>query len=238
MPSPSLTDVQDGKRLFQDGKRPAIEPSAVASRGEGTRLRWLSLTTDTETLARLHAFLSDDERERAARFHFARDRDRFVAGRGQLRETLGALLKVPPAAVEFAYGPQGKPALAHETDLRFNLSHSQDWALLAMTVGCEVGVDLEFMRPDLNPLEVAPSVFSPEECAVLENLPESERLAAFYGYWTRKEAFIKALGLGFARDTREFTVNLEPEQVVEDSTILSLDAPPGFLAAIATRPVE
>ena len=117
MPSPSLTDAQDGER-------PAIEPSAVASRGQGVSLRWLSLTTDARELARLRAFLSDDERERAARFHFERDRNRFVVGRGSLRETLGGLLEIPPAAVRFAYGPQGKPELNHETNLRFTLSHS------------------------------------------------------------------------------------------------------------------
>ena len=197
------------------------------------RIRQFPLDRDASELARLHAFLNDDERERAARFHFERDRNRFVVGRGTLREVLGELLEISPTDVQFAYGPQGKPALAHDTDLRFNLSHSQDWALLAVTEGREVGVDLEFLRQDLNPLEVAPSVFSPEECAALENLPEPERLAAFYGYWTRKEAFIKALGLGFTRDTREFTVTLEPEQTLEGHTILSLNAPHDFLAAIA-----
>lgn len=194
-----------------------------------------SLDRDASELSRLRAFLSPDERERASRFRFERDRNRFVAGRGTLRETLGELLEISPVEVRFAYGPQGKPELNHETDMRFNLSHSQDWALLAVTEGREVGVDLEFMRSDLNPLEIAPSVFSPEECAVLENLPESERLAAFYGYWTCKEAFIKALGLGFSRDTREFTVTREPEQTLEGHTILSLDVPTVFAGALALR---
>ena len=206
---------------------------AVASRGEGVSLRWLSLDRDASELSRLHTFLSPDERARAARFHFERDRNRFVVGRGTLRETLGELLEISPTEVRFAYGPQGKPELHHETNLRFNLSHSQDLALLAVTKNREVGVDLEFMRPDLDTLEIAPSVFSPEECASLESLPESERLAAFYGYWTRKEAFIKALGLGFSRDTKEFTVTLEQEQALEGHTILALDAPPGFAAALS-----
>ena len=214
--------------------RPPSQAAAASLLGEG-RVWRLSLDRDASEFARLHAFLSDDERERAARFHFERDRNRFAAGRGQLREVLGELLEIPPSAVRFTYGPQGKPALAHETDLRFNLSHSQDLALLAVTQNQEVGVDLEFIRPDLDPLEVAPSVFSPDECAVLESLPEEERIPAFYGYWTRKEAFIKALGIGFTRDTREFTVTLELEQTLEGHTILPLDAPPGFSAALAIK---
>ena len=231
---PTHFKSQDGERLTtQDGERPAMEPSAVASRGGNVCLRWFSLASNTDELARLGDFLSLDERARAARFHFARDRDRFVAGRGQLREVLGGLLKVPPEGVRFAYGPQGKPALAHETDLRFNLSHSQDLALLAITENWEVGVDLEFIRADLDPMEIAPSVFSPDECAVLGNLPESERLATFYGYWTRKEAFIKALGVGFTRDTKTFTVNLEQEQTLEGYAIIAFDTQVGFASAIA-----
>ena len=201
------------------------------------RIWQLALDASAEDLARLGRFLSRGERERASRLQFERDRDRFVAGRGQLREVLGELLELPPEVVRFTYGLQGKPALAydHDSEIRFNLSHSENLALLAVTSGREIGVDLEFIRDDINPLELAPSAFSPEECDSLAQLPESERLLAFYGYWTRKEAFIKALGLGFTRETKTFTLTLEEEQSIEGCTITPLDAPIGFIAALAVE---
>ena len=159
----------------------------------------------------LGGYLSPDEQERADRFVFPRDRNRFVAGRAFLRLLLGQYLGTEPRDLRFSYGPNGKPALADErNDLRFNLAHSGELAVCALARGCDLGVDLEYLRPIRDAESVARSAFSPREVARLESLPEPERLRAFYEAWTRKEAFLKALGHGLARPLDSFDVTLGP----------------------------
>lgn len=138
--------------------------------------------------------LSSDERERADRFHFERDRIAFRAGRAWLRAVLAGYLGVPPAAIRFGYGPHGKPHLADRPDLRFNLAHSGGWAALAVATGREVGIDVEAIRPIAERVERV--VFTPAEIAALNRLPAEERRLGFYNAWTRKEAYLKALGSG------------------------------------------
>jgi len=159
----------------------------------------------------LRARLSSDELARAARFHFERDRTRFLVARAALREILAHYLGASPAEIAFVYGDHGKPALAPpHGDLRFNLSHSHGLALCAVTRGREVGVDVERIR-ELDDLEdLARSVFSARELAALHRLPEPGLLAGFFTGWTRKEAFIKALGEGLSHPLKRFDVSLEP----------------------------
>jgi 4'-phosphopantetheinyl transferase len=142
--------------------------------------------------------LSDDERKRASRYQFARDKERFTAARGMLRRILAACLDVPPDQVSFTYSPNGKPTIANSQALQFNLSHSGDFAVCAVSVSRRIGVDIEQIRP----LEDMESVFriisSGAEQAEFDALPERQRVDAFYRCWTMKEACVKAHGTGLS----------------------------------------
>lgn len=149
-------------------------------------------------LARLSASLSTGEWGRANRYLEERDRSRFVARRGWLRYLLAATLEVDPRQLEFDYGPDGKPSLAGSSAnrLRFSLSHSGGLALFALSEGMEVGVDLEEVRADFPVEAVASRFFTPGEQKGLAELTESRRIAAFFSLWTRKEAYLKGVGMG------------------------------------------
>src|SRR5262249_26367386 len=150
-------------------------------------------------LTRLREILADDERRRADRFHFEKDCRHFTAARGAMRILLAGYLAHRPEEVRFAYSNYGKPRLAAESKLCFNLTHSQGLALLAVTRGREIGVDVERLREmerDGEPL--AERFFSPREAAVLRSLPTRLRREAFFHCWTRKEAYIKAHGMGLS----------------------------------------
>ncbi len=155
---------------------------------------------------RLGAFLSDDEGARAGRFVFERDRNRFTVGRGRLREILGRELSRAPAALRFTYSENGKPALAGAGDVRFNLSHSEGVAALALARAFELGVDVEFVRPLKE--DVAERFFSRREIEQLAGLAADDQLPGFYRCWTRKEAIVKAIGEGLSRPLDSFDVSV------------------------------
>ena len=163
-------------------------------------------------LESLCPILSVTERERAARFHFERDRSRFIVARASLRILMGYYLRKPPSAIRFGYGPHGKPFLVGEetVDLRFNVSHSQGLALYAVTLGAEVGVDLEYSDGNMDFEAIAERFFSVREIAALRSLPEHEKRKAFFACWTRKEAYIKARGEGLLVSLNSFSVSLIP----------------------------
>jgi 4'-phosphopantetheinyl transferase len=158
--------------------------------------------------------LSSDERERAARFVFERDRRRFVVGRGALRSILASYLGSPPGSIRFAYGEHGKPMLAESTDagsLEFNASGSEELAVCAVTVGRKVGVDIELCRLPHDDT-VVEQCFSPAERQAFGTLASEEKPAAFYRLWTRKEAYLKATGAGLSRPLSSFEVTFLPGQ--------------------------
>ena len=160
--------------------------------------------------------LSSDERVRAERFHFDRDRLRFISARSILRTILGEYLCAFPASVVFRYDAKGKPALSGRWTgaLEFNVSHSRDGVLYALARDRRVGVDLEFIRP-LNDLhEMAPRVLSEHEQVAFGRAAPSERLRVFYEFWTRKEALIKATGEGLAFPVDQVDTWLRPGQSV------------------------
>lgn len=172
------------------------------------RLDW-----EDDLLEELHASLTPDERSRAERFHFSRDRRRFMAGRAMLRNILGRYSDCPPSDLRFTYGATGKPSLAFSPDgpgIRFNLAHSHGLALYAVTQGREVGIDLELVQPRLADGKSVEGVFSDDEIARLKKLPAEFRLKAFFNGWTRKESYIKATGKGFSVPTDSFDVSLAP----------------------------
>lgn len=199
----------------------------------------------TQTLQRT---LSVDEQARAARFHFPKDRARFIVARGVLRAILGRHLKRSPDELQFCYGPQGKPALTKEAGgdiLCFNLAHSEGLALFAVTRGREIGIDLECLRPHIADKEIAEHFFSPGEVATLRALPEHLQQAAFFTCWTRKEAYIKARGEGLSIGLDWFDVTLAPEepaallrtrwdsQEASHWSLHELTPGPGYIAALA-----
>jgi 4'-phosphopantetheinyl transferase len=165
----------------------------------------LHLEPPSRILAQLAETLSPEEQERAARFHFAIHRQRFVAGRGLLRAILAGYLGLAPAAVTFAYGPQGKPHLKDDV-LQFNLSHSNDLGLLGITDLPTIGVDVEHIRPLQDLQAMARRFFAPGEVKRLLALPALTQEAAFFRCWTRKEALIKALGTGLSMPLDSFEV--------------------------------
>lgn len=158
------------------------------------------------------ATLSDAERERAARFRFDRDRSRWLLAHIAARAIIGAELGVAPAEIRYAFGPTGKPSLAwpEHTGVEFNLSDSGDLALLAICRDAPVGVDVEFVKPMPDLAAIATSHFAAEERAELLALPEAEQLGAFYRIWTRKEAYIKAVGTGLSHGLDRFAVSVGP----------------------------
>ena len=157
--------------------------------------------------------ISADERARAERFYFERDRKHFIVGRGLLRTILGCYLGIESNRLEFWSGSHGKPALAETSargTLRFNLSHSQGLVLYAVTRDREIGIDLERIRPIAEAEQIAERFFSARENALFRALPPSQKLEAFFNCWTRKEAYIKAIGDGLARPLDRFDVSLVP----------------------------
>ena len=161
----------------------------------------------------LRRILAPDEGARADRFHFERDRVRFVAARAILRTILGRYLGVEPSQVLLGYGPQGKPRLAGQYEpagLCFNVTHSHTLALYAIVRERPVGVDVERIRTDLGFEEMADRFFSPTEVAELRALPAYEQVDAFFRCWTRKEAYLKARGDGLTVPAHQFSVPLQP----------------------------
>ena len=229
--------------------------SRITAPGPGEARIWTAdLEPGAAAIDRFVPLLSADERERAERFHFRRDAMRWIAARAVLREILGGCLGADPRTLAFTYGDKGKPALAAPAgplDLQFSLAHSAHVGLYAVTVGCPVGVDVERLRPLSDMDRVAERTFSRQECAALSGLPVALRPAGFFNCWTRKEAYIKAVGLGLSYPLERFSVSLAPgvparlEAVeidpahVEAWTMAALAPRSGFVGAVVVgaRPV-
>ena len=169
------------------------------------------------------ALLSASELERARRFVFNRDRRRFIAGRAQLRRLLGERLAIHPKSVELTYGAHGKPAVANSA-LHFNVSHCDDLAVYAFSFGRAVGVDVESVRPMPEGRDIAARYFSQTENQAWLALDRCDRPVGFFNCWTRKEAFIKAIGDGLSYPLDRFDVSLAPE---EPARILRVENTPG-----------
>jgi 4'-phosphopantetheinyl transferase len=189
-------------------------------RHEGLTLRanevhvWrAALDRPTSQLHILWHILAEGERKWATRFYFRRDRDHYVVARALLRHLLGQYLKTEPSQLVFGYNSYGKPHVAPELDsgrLTFNVSHSHGRALFAFSRGRELGIDIERIRPEFATGQVAERFFSPSEVATLRSLPAEAQPVGFFNCWTRKEAYIKAKGLGLSLPLDQFAVSLAP----------------------------
>jgi 4'-phosphopantetheinyl transferase len=209
---------------------------------------WIAvLDRSPEEVAALQALLSADELDRTARIHSPRTRVEFAVGRGLLRTLLASYLGVGAARIRFALGPAGKPELREPsgTGLHFNVTHSHGLAMYAVTSRCPVGVDVEHLRPMSNYLGLAERYFSPREFEMLRSLPDEQRAEAFFHAWTRKEAFLKARGVGLSYGLERVEVTLGPQEPAQllrldgeerqarSWSLCNLEPAPGFVGALA-----
>jgi len=181
-----------------------------------------------EVVERLGRVLAADEWERANRFRFDKHRRQYVVGRGVLRTLIAAYTGIRPERVRFRYGDRGKPYVAEPAgDLELNLSNSDEMALVGFVRGGEIGMDIEFLKPMPDCEQIAERFFSASERDVLRALPAERKEEAFFNCWTRKEAYLKAVGTGLAAPLDSFDVTLAPD---EPPRMLTLEGDAGRAA--------
>lgn len=216
----------------------------------------LSLAGSPAAVQAAATVLSAEERERAARFVFERDRVAYVLAHALLREVLGRYAGMAPDELEFRCSAAGKPELTGRAvlqarvrpmDISFNLSHSGGRTLLAVADGREIGVDIEKVRHDLSPLEIASRYFFRSEFAAIADAPPGRQHEAFFRYWTAKEAVLKGPGLGLGFPLESFEIRFEPglawatvasadeAQLAGDWFVRTIPQEPGWFAAVAAR---
>ena len=225
-------------------------PAALSLKHDEVHVWRASLEQPATVIEQLRRTLTEDERARAARFHFEDDCAHFIVARGVLRAILGRYLRVPAQQLRFRYGAHGKPELAREFaeyELSFNVAHSHALALFAVARRRALGVDVEYLRADLAEQQIAERFFSAQEVATFCALSADQRLRAFFDCWTRKEAYIKARGEGLLFPLAAFDVSLRPDEpasllcVRGDAqetarwSLRALDSAPGYAAALVVE---
>lgn len=206
----------------------------------------VSLSLPATEIRSRRQILSADERERADRFHFPRDGDRFIAARGALRSIIAKYTGEEPNEVRFRYGSHGKPYLsADPPPLMFNLAHSGELALVAVAGTGELGIDVERIRPKVSEEGIAERFFSAREVNAIRSSPPASQADAFFRCWTRKEALIKAIGKGLSFGLGQFTVSVAtdtPAALLDTAfdpnearrwTLHHIDPAPGYIGALA-----
>jgi 4'-phosphopantetheinyl transferase len=177
----------------------------------------LSLASEPGRAESLCQILDESERQRATRFHFSRDQERFIIARGSLRLILAQYLNKTPDRIRFRYGPNGKPGLeANDIGPRwdFNLSHSSEVGLLVVTHGRRVGVDVEKIMPSsVDGLGIAERFFTPAEASLIRSFPADSRGDVFFRLWTRKEALLKGCGVGLSESLNRVEVSLNRSEI-------------------------
>ncbi len=194
----------------------------ISLAGDEVHIWRASLAAVEPVLTASWQILAQDEKARAERFYFERDKHRFVVARAGLRTLLAQYADLPACAIPLEYGPSGKPCLPSSFGLEFNLSHSQDAAIFAVARHA-IGVDLEAIRPVQYALSVAEGFFTPAEIAALRLEPPDQLSEAFLRCWTRKEAYVKASGHGLS----------DADPSPGNWRLHDIDAGAGFLAALA-----
>jgi 4'-phosphopantetheinyl transferase len=192
-----------------------LPPSPPSLARDSVHVWRIELAQPIAVMNELETLLAEEERQRAGRFHFLRDRRVFVVTKGAARQILAHYLSADPRSLIFDRGAFGKPFLC-SGELRFNLSHSGEFALLAVAREREVGVDVEQIREIEDAAMIAEQYFSPGESGKLRAVLDSTLgAAAFFNCWTRKEAFIKAIGEGLSHPLDTFEVTFLPQEKVE-----------------------
>lgn len=188
-------------------------PKCLALGPEEVHVWRAPLDLAEEDVRYLERTLAPDERERADRFHFERDRRRYVVAHGALRDVLSRYVGAEPGQLRFRHGSSGKPALTEvfgSGGIEFNLTHSNELALCAVARDRQIGVDLECVRSGFSEERIAEQFFSREEIEELRALPHELQKEAFFSCWTRKEAYLKAIGDGLLSPLDQFSVSLTP----------------------------
>jgi 4'-phosphopantetheinyl transferase len=230
-----------------DSSRRTVESTIALPAAHEIHVWQTQLDIPPSDVSSLNETLTADERDRAARFYFEKHRRRFIVGRGILRTIIGRYLGVAPDKIRFTYNDKGKPSLVEPkvTGFECNVSHSDELALYAFALGVSIGVDVEVIRPVSDMEAIAKRFFSPLEYEMLQRVPLENRLEAFFNCWTRKEAYVKAEGLGLFIPLDSFTVSLapsEPARFIQLTPQLShagawslhhLRPAPGAVAAVA-----
>lgn len=153
--------------------------------------------------------LNETELQRAGKFVFERDRNRFIHSRHGLRQILACYLEIDPRQLPIILGPHGKPVLKPGHKLGFNLSHSGDRGLLAIGGAAGIGIDIETMKLPQDARRLAESVFSADETRALDSVADDALFAPFFTCWTRKEAYLKAIGVGLTAEPKSITVGTD-----------------------------
>jgi 4'-phosphopantetheinyl transferase len=231
----SVAPVMDAVELS-----PGAPPDRPPPEGD-VHVRLIDLRQAAPARMHLRCFLSSDEIARADRFHLETTRTRYVLTRGWLRVILARCLDAMPEQIAFSYGANGKPALGGsyaERGVEFNVSHSGDYALIALSTRGAIGADIEQLRPMPELENMASQYFSAPETRAIMAFPEADRLRAFFCCWTRKEAFMKATGEGTGIALDSFSVSLENDRATSISlrgewTVQTLSLVPECEAAVA-----
>lgn len=209
-----------------------------------THIWQMPLQIDSEQSQYLASLLSADEMKRAQRFHFDKHRFRFIAAHGQLRLILSEYLNCSAQDLTFNENEFGKPYLKHKP-LFFNLSHSHELALLAVNARLDLGVDVEWKNREIDYFQIGQRFFSESEYKELTSLPDHLQRDGFFNCWTRKEAYIKAVGEGLRIPLRQFEVSLKPNeparllstahnpQAIKVWKLVAIDIAPEYAAALA-----
>jgi 4'-phosphopantetheinyl transferase len=226
-----------------------LKPLALGNRE--VQLWTVRLEASEALLDQAFSWLSRDEEQRALRFRFEEHRRNFALGRAALRALAASYLQIAPSKVSFVYGDKGKPALDEGGGrLRFNVSNSGDLAAYAFTLDCEIGVDVEHKRRMVDMENVARRFFAPGEVDELMSLAETDRTDGFFNCWTRKEAYIKAVGDGLSLPLGSFQVTLQPgvaarmlglngnAEAAKGWTLQTFTPAPDYAGAIAYRDRE
>lgn len=235
------------KTIYQYS-RPASPKNFVLKNGEIHVWRASLETSDFHNLLNT---LTSDERERAERFYFKKDRENFIIARGALRTILSCYLDIEPSQIKFDYGQHGKPQIASmscKEPLFFNLSHSHGLVLYAITRWGNIGIDVEFIRYDYPCEKIAKAFFSNSEYAIINALPTPIKHKTFFTYWTLKEAYIKAIGEGLMCPLDQIEILISPNEIaaklkikgnpLDESiswSLQKLTSNPGYVAALAVK---
>jgi 4'-phosphopantetheinyl transferase len=223
-----------------------INSSVPELQADEIHLWHIDLRLDDQDLSFAEQFILDAEREHASRFYFAGHQRRYVAGRARLRQLLSRYLDCPPLGITFETGPAGKPSLGglHQGELEFNFSHCEDRALLGVTRGTVIGVDIERIRVLEDASELVRLFFSPRESRLFNSLAPEQQPEAFFNLWTGKEAFLKATGEGITLSLHKVEVSFLPDEEAgimglppelgtpKDWILRRCEAPKGFAASV------
>ena len=205
-----------------------------------------SLTTASEHLKESESVLSHDELQKANKYKFEKDKFHYISGRALLRSLLGKYLNRSPGKIIFSYSEKGKPFI-NESNIKFNLAHSGGKVVFAFTNNTDVGIDIEFMRELPDALQIAKRFFSEKEVDEFSEIREVDIRTAFFNCWTRKEAFIKALGEGLSYPLKDFSVTLKPgdkpeilwikdkAEEAEKWRIFNIDTEDNYVSSLAVK---